>query len=250
MFSYLRRELENYFKEQKIVSAFSRLHPIIIGDELFQNLGSIRNVKDMVAIDLRLPPESQIKQYRKSNRSEISQLRNKGFTVREAVTDEDVKSFVAIYHETMKRVSAGSRYFFDLDYFFELMHNKCFDAKLLLAIKDDEIIAGSIFTIAGKIMQYHLAGTKEEFIREAPMKLILDEARLLGYKMNLEYLHLGGSVGDSEDDSLFRFKSGFSKLRFKFRLWQHVVDEKIYKELNQLFKTENKAGNYFPSYRA
>lgn len=43
-------------------------------------------------------------------------------------------------------------------------------------------------------MQYHLAGTTEGYIRQAPMKLILDEARLLGNELGLEYLYLGGGV--------------------------------------------------------
>src|SRR5687768_11932887 len=50
MFVYFRTELNRYFKEQNIVTAFSRLHPIIIGDELFSNFGTIRNINKTVAI--------------------------------------------------------------------------------------------------------------------------------------------------------------------------------------------------------
>lgn len=251
MFAYFRSELNQYFKERKIVTAFSRLHPIIVGDKLFENFGIVRNIKDMVAIDLGLPWEEQEKQYRESHKRKIRQLREKkGYLVREANSEEELRDFVGIYKENMKRVNASINYFFDYDYFYELLHNKSFSSKLLLAIKNGEIAAGSVFTIAGKIMQYHLNGTKERYLQEAPMKVIIDEARLIGNQLGLEYLHLGGSVGDIETDSLYYFKAGFSDTRFRFRVWQYVADEKAYDYLNQLFETHSKTSNYFPLYRA
>jgi hypothetical protein len=252
MFAYFRSELKQYFKDNNIVTVFSRLHPIIIGDELFTNFGTIRGVNKTVAIDLDLSPAEQVKQYRGSIRSEINQLRRKkGYTVHEINSEQDVRSFMAIHHETMDRKNAGKNYYFGYEYFYSFLNNTCFTSKLLVAIKDGEIAAGAIFTIAGNIMQYHLAGTKEEYIRDAPMKLILDEARLAANQSGLKYLHLGGSVGDSDDDPLFRFKAGFSDVRFKSRVWQYIADEEKYNELNQLFKRDpENSGNYFPLYRS
>ncbi len=94
-------------------------------------------------------------------------------------------------------------------------------------------------------MQYHLAGTSEEFIRETPMKLILDEARLIGNETSAISLHLGGGVGGSDDDSLFKFKSGFSKDFKQFSVWKYIVDEKVYDELSSNITDTN----YFPKYR-
>jgi hypothetical protein len=159
---------------------------------------------------LVLRTEEQKKQYRKSNKSELNQLRRKGFEVVEATTIDEIDKFVSIYHETMQRVDANSNYFFDYKYFYSFLKNPCFKSKLLLAKFNGEVSAGAIFTITNKIMQYHLAGTTEKYIKETPMKLILDEARLLANQLNLDYLHLGGGVGGSDEDSLFRFKSGFS----------------------------------------
>ena len=252
LFDYFRSELNRYFKEQNIVTAFSRLHPIFIGDELFSNFGTIRNNNKTVAIDLGLSLAEQVKQYRKSVKSEINQLRGrKGYKVIEANSEQDIRTFIAIHQDTMNRVNATKNYFFGYDYFYNFLNNKCFTSKLLLAVKEGEIAAGAIFTITDKIMQYHLAGTKEEYIPDAPMKLILDEARLIGNQSGLKYLHLGGSVGENDDDPLFRFKAGFSDIRFRSRVWQYIVDEEKYSELNKLFKPNvEKTGNYFPFYRS
>ena len=173
------------------------------------------------------------------------------FLVREAESQDEIRDFVRLYHNTMKRVNASGGYYFEYDYFYNLLNNPCFKSKLLLAKIEGRAAAGAVFTIAGRIMQYHLSGTADDHIREAPMKLIIDEARMMGNTMGLEYLHLGGSVGDKDDDSLFLFKSGFSDIRFQSRVWQYIVDEEKYRDLNTLFKgTSDQSSNYFPIYRS
>ncbi len=116
---------------------------------------------------------------------------------------------------------------------------------------DGEIIAGGVFIATKKIMQYHVAGTKKEHIKATPMKLIIDESRLLCTQLNLEYLHLGGGVGGSDDDSLFWFKSGFSDLTFTYKTWQLIVNEEVYKNLvDERSKKKVLNENYFPLFRS
>jgi lipid II:glycine glycyltransferase (peptidoglycan interpeptide bridge formation enzyme) len=170
--------------------------------------------------------------------------------VREANTDEDIRVFTEMYHDNMRRVHAGENYFFDTDYFKNLLCNTCYQTKLLFAVRDKQIAAGAIFIITNTYMQYHLAATKQEYIAESPMKLLVDEARNIANSLHLEYFHLGGSVGDSNEDPLFRFKSGFSKERFSFRVWQYVHDENAYAQLNKLYGKHDTTSNYFPLYRS
>jgi|KBSSwiStaDraftv2_1062776.scaffolds.fasta_scaffold01194_19 hypothetical protein len=252
MFVQFRCELQQFFRRENIITVFSRLHPIIMADEVFTGFGIIRRVNKTVAIDLTLPVAEQKRRYRKSNKSEINQMRKeKKFVIKEATSEDEIRDFVNIYHDTMKRVNASRGYFFEYDYIYNLLNNSCFKSKLLLAMTEGRAVAGAVFTIAGRIMQYHLAGTADEYIREGPMKLIIDEARMIGNAIGLEYLHLGGSVGDKDDDSLFLFKSGFSDIRFQSRVWQYIVDEEKYRDLNTLFKgSSDQSSNYFPIYRS
>lgn len=242
-------ELMRFFSENDIVCVFSRLHPIIKNQEFFIDFGIVEAINKTVVIDLTQTLELQKKHYRKSNKSELNQLRRKGFEVVEATTKTEIDAFVAIYHETMRRVEASSNYFFDTEYFYNFLDNPCFKSKLLLAKFNGEITAGAIFTITNKIMQYHLAGTTENYIKETPMKLILDEARLLGNHLKLDYLHLGGGVGGSDEDSLFRFKSGFSDERGYYNVWKMIVDVIKYEQLVKEFNVDLNS-NYFPQYRA
>ncbi|KFF18030.1 hypothetical protein [Chryseobacterium sp. JM1] len=246
--SFFKESFDQYCIENSIVSAFSRLHPLIEQSGFFDGFGKTVDINKTVAIDLTIPVDHQRAQYRKSNKSEINQLKRKGFVVTEAITQDDIDHFVSIYYETMERVNASKGYFFSKEYFNSFLNNNDFDSKLLLAKYDNKITAGAIFTMTEKIMQYHLAGTTEEYIRETPMKLILDEARLLGNAHQMETLHLGGGVGGSDEDSLFRFKSGFSDKQCNFRVWQYIVDVSKYNELSERIRDKN--SSFFPLYRS
>lgn len=246
LIDFFRTNFIAFCKNENIVSVFSRLHPLIDQELIIDGLGEIVNLNKTVAIDLTLTTEEQRKEYRKSLKSELNQLRRKEIEVKEATTKREIDDFITIYYETMDRVEATKNYYFSKEYFYEFMDNSDFDAKLLIAVKEDKVIAGAIFTLTDKIMQYHLAGTTEEYIRETPMKLILDEARLYGNETTAENLHLGGGVGGHDDDSLFRFKSGFSKNFKQFSVWKYIVNQKVYDELSN-----NKVvSNFFPLYRS
>jgi len=244
--AFFQSSFRLFCKEQNIVSVFSRLHPLIEQKNILPELGNIVDLNKTVSIDLTLSADEQRKVFRKSLKSELNQLRRKEIEVKEAIRKEEIDQFIAIYYETMDRVNATPNYYFSKEYFYEFLNNADFNSKLLVAVKDNKVIAGAIFTLTDKIMQYHLAGTTEEFIKETPMKLILDEARLLGNETSAESLHLGGGVGGHDDDSLFRFKSGFSKNFKQFSVWKFIVDQEIYDELSE---TKEKS-NFFPLYRS
>lgn len=254
LIDFFKTNFIEYCNQNKIISVFSRLHALIPQRDFFQNFGEVIDLNKTVAIDLTLPLDEQRRAFRKSNKSEINQLKGKKGYVFQQVDNKDessIREFVTIYHETMKRVEAKPYYFFDFDYFKQLLNNPCFECDLLIAKKEDAMAAGAIFTRTNSIMQYHLAGTKEAYIQDTPMKLILDEARKIGTEKGLKYLHLGGGVGGSDDDSLFRFKSGFSKKFFQFSVWNLIVNQEEYDKLvkEKEVKQEDYP-NFFPLYRA
>lgn len=245
---FFQENIKSYFQENNIVSVFSRLHPITNNYKFFQGIGEIVDLNKTIAINLTLTLQEQRRQYRKSNKYEINKLKKEGFIVHEAETQKEIDEFIGIYYETMRKVNADDYYFFSREYFYKFLKGQCFQAKLLLAKKNEIITSGAIFTITNKIMQYHLAGTRQEYSKNTPMKLILDEARLLGNKLEIEYLHLGGGVGGSDEDPLFRFKSGFTKETFQYRIWKYIVDPKKYDGLVRK-KGIKQNSSFFPLYR-
>jgi hypothetical protein len=247
--TYFKENIYKYFKENNIITVFSRLHPLRKVGGFFDGFGTVRDVNKTVAIDLMIPIEQQRNQYRKSTKSKLNQLRKRGFEVYEATEKVDIDLYIEMYHNTMESVNAADNYYFEADYFYKFLDSNCFQKKLLLARKDGQIIAGAIFTITNKVMQYHVSASTKLYIKDTPMKLILDHARLIANELKLEFLHLGGGVGGSDSDSLFFFKSGFSNYRGLYQTWQMIVDDEKYNELVINGKSKRES-SFFPLYRS
>lgn len=244
------RALNAFFRERKIVAAFSRLHPLFpFQENLLKDFGEILPLNKTVSIDLHQPADKQWYNYRKSTRQHIRKALENGVTVRRTSEAKDLDKFIAIYYQNMERLSAKSYYYFSRDYFHHLMHASDFISELFVAEKDGEIIAGIIVTICNGIMQYHLDGTNDDMLKFSPMKLLFDKARVYANEMGCTYCHLGGGYG-GVDDSLFRFKTNFSKDFFEFKVWRKIVNQQAYNELvDRKFGDNIPSSDYFPLYR-
>lgn len=219
-----------FLKKEKIVSVFARLHPLI--HQHFQpgKTGGLYDNGKTVVIDLSLSIAEQRQHYRKAFRSKINQLRNKGYKVRQGTTEEDLASFAAIYLQNMQRLGAKADYFFDKNYFRQLLHASGFQSHILLASFEGRDTAGVFVTCCNNIMQLHLAATHEDFIHDSPMRLLVEESSIFGQSAGMRYLHLGGGVG-GQQDSLFNFKAGFSGQHLDFKTWRLIADTATYKAL-------------------
>lgn len=241
-------EIQAYFKSKKIVSVFSRLHPYIDSQKpILKDYGNITSLGKVVNIDVSLPLEDSRRAYQKSLKNQVNKLR-RTCNVRKATTKEDVLEFVDIYHENMNRLDANNDYFFKPEYFLNFLDQTDFETDILLVEEQEsqKIIAGSMFVKTNGIVQFHLSGTRTDYLRLRPSKLFLDEMRLEATEQNFKYFNLGGGLG-SREDSLFEFKSSFSKDFRTFEIWKHVVNQEVYDELS----TNNCVTNdYFPLYRA
>lgn len=248
---YFQTELLKFFKSRQFISVFIRLNPFLDQAVVFRDFGEIREINKTVAIDLRLPEDKQLEGYRESHSRRIRKLRREGYVVKDASSQAEIDAFIKIYNDSMTRLNADSYLIFSKEYFYKFLDNQCFESKVLLARKDNEITAGAVFAFTDRIIQYHLSGFKDEFRQDAPMKLIIDEARKIGVEKHMDFLHLGGGFSGSSDDSLFYFKAGFSDIRFTFSAWQLITDQSVYASLIDFFKIKiEKSDNYFPVYRS
>ena len=250
------KELNTFFNENKIVSIFSRLHPYLDCQEsLLEGLGTINTLGKVVYIDLTETLEDQRKMFNRRMKTYLNKSR-KSCTIVESKLKDDIDSFINLYHANMKRVDADDHYFFDNDYFHQLMESEDFTTRLLLCIHNETqtIIGGAIFIEKGSIVQYHLSGLNEKYFDLNAIKFIIDEMRIKVTNQEFEFLNLGGGRG-SKEDSLFKFKSSFSKNFKEFKIWKYVVDEDAYqmlvkKHLQSSLETDIENMNFFPAYRS
>lgn len=251
------RSLRDYFKQQRVVTAFSRLNPLLDQSILLHGCeGEIVEVGTTVAIDLSLPVDVQRQKYRADHKRGINKLNREGII---CVHDEEWKyldAFFDIYCDTMRRTGAKNEYYYDRAYFERLRMLLGDRLHLFVTLKEGEVLSGGLLTICNAIIQYHLAGTDSRHLDVASSKLIIDTVRLWGNRIGARLFHLGGGVG-AREDNLFHFKAGFSDTRYQFKAWRTVVDPLMYENLvrqkqawNEVHGLQVIDDNYFPVYRS
>jgi len=245
--------LKSLFIENRIVAVFSRLNPFVpFQESVLDGLGRVNFHGQIVNIDITEPLEIQRAKYNRRLKSYVNKAR-KQCTVKQATTDAEILEYIEIYYENMNRVNATQGYYFDKDYFYKLIEAKDFEKDILIAIDNESetIVAGAMFVKKNAIVQYHLSGIKEAYLHLNPIKLLIDEMRIMATEQGYKYFNLGGGLG-AQEDSLFRFKSLFSKEFKEFKLWKYVVNQKVYDDLvdkNTSFNDRTLNPNFFPAYR-
>lgn len=246
-----KTELIKFLKLNNFVSAFSRLNPFIANQsKILFNLGSISSKGKVVNIDITKNLAEQRSGYQSRLKTYINKSR-RSCSIKRATTKEDLEEFIHVYYENMKRVNADDFYFFDELYFQNLVDSKDFQTEILLAIDNEtnKTIAGCLFIISNGIVQYHLSGSKHEFLNKTPTKLLIDEMRIIATNKGCKFFNLGGGLGGRADDSLFNFKSSFSKDYKNFNTWKLIINKEVYDEF--VLKTDIIEGSdYFPLYRS
>jgi len=247
--------LEAYFGDNGILCAFSRLHPLLIQQHLLKGFGSVLSAGQTISIDLSLPPNEQYSRYRRNHKDNIRKLRQLNIRCVNDQAAEHLDGFIEIYHKNMKRVHAQEDYFFDEAYFRNILNARDFEMHIFVCLLDDELVCGGLFSLCNGIVQAWLTATGEEYLKVAPMKLLFDEVRIWANQVGAICFHLGGGLG-AEQDSLFRFKAGFSNTLHKFSVWQIISMRNEYQEISRIKtswdKEQNREpvkGHYFPIYR-
>ncbi|MBE9028694.1 GNAT family N-acetyltransferase [filamentous cyanobacterium LEGE 11480] len=244
-------------KDRGVCSIFLRLHPVLNEShtELFAP-GTLTENGETVSVDLRL--ENLWSPTRSGHRSTINKCKRLGMEAKIVPVAANIDEFVSIYEETMDRVNANPGYYeFDRAYFHK-MHDLLGEHLHMCVVEHEgEMACAGLYTESGGIVQSALGGTRDKFVNLSPSSLETDFARYWAKERGNEFMHLGGGVGGSKEDCVYRFKAGFSKLRHPFYTLRMVVDETKYQTLTQLRAqhlgnsvSKLEATEFFPSYRA
>jgi len=242
--------LNKYFKQEKIVSVFSRLNPFIKNQALILNgLGDINTLGNVVNIDLTKNIIEQKTLFSKTTKRYLNKCR-KLCDFKISNEADDINTFIDLYYENMDRVNADKKYYFSKQYFFDFINSTDYKTEVLFAIDKDsnQIISAAMMVKTNDVIQYHISGTKNDFLKLSPIRLLIDEMRLRGTTEGYKYFNLGGGLGNNEDE-LFRFKSSFSKDFKPFKVWKHIAMPDAYSSLVKEKECFNGCPDFFPLYR-
>ncbi len=244
-----KKELIFFFKENNIVSAYSKLNPFIEGQNgILNSIGKIEQMGELVFFDQTMESELQMGFYNRNTRQKIKQLKNM-CTVKFAETEDEIDSFVELYHKGMDRLKAKDIFYFDRNYFNTLFKSKLFKANILLAINNEtkDIMGGVFCLTSNEIAHIELACTNESYLRNSPVRILFDFCRNHYKNKQIKFLNLGGGSG-GRDGSLMKFKATFTNCFIDFHLWKFIAMPHVYENLISDLQLRSNT-DFFPKYR-
>ncbi len=245
----LLNSIKVWAQQNNVISIFTRLNPLL-NSSLPESSVEVESSGEVVVVDLTIPLDEQKKRYRKNYRNLINRLVKDGFEAYWDNSPESIDKFIQIYNETMDSLEASESYYFDRDYYDSLCKIEGAEVRFYFVSHDGEITCGGIFVFYGDFVHYHLSGTKAEFKRVAPNRLMIDKVRIDATEMGKKSFLLGGGLGGMRD-SLFDFKFGFSKQAISFNTVKMISDETHYLAFceEKGISIEFSEG-FFPAYRS
>lgn len=221
------RMMVDELKHQNYVAGFVRFHPLLVNYEGF-SVGRLIEDRKTIAIDLSLNVNDiWMHEIHTKNRNVIKKGEKSGLNF---VVDNDFKylpDFVRLYDATMDKLDAADFYYFKKQYYDELM-KKLPNSFLGVVLHEGKVVSAAIFMYEGNYGHYHLSGSDVSALKLSPNNYMLWHAALELKKRGVKVFHLGGGTTSSDDDSLFCFKSRFSKHTYQFCLGKLIFNQNLY----------------------
>ena len=200
------------WRNQGVVSVFTRFHPLLHNHRLFEHLTSSEASPNAnhglfyqgqtVAIDLLPPAEEGWKKYKRQLRQHIQRAERLGLVSSPDPEWKRLDDFVHLYHLAMQRNHATPFYFFSTEYFQRLRRGLEAHGSLMVTQSGDHTAAAGLLIEYGGIATAHLAAPNDDFCQLSPCKTLLHHAQLWARQRGNRFFHIGGGRGAREDDPL------------------------------------------------
>lgn len=244
------KSFKGYCGENNIVSEFIRFHPILENYNDFKDIYNIQYMRKTLGTNLKDFNNPIQSEFSKSCRKVIRRALRGGITFKIEENPNNLDEFINIYNSTMDRNEAAEYYYFEVEYFNNIINNFKENVVLVKAIYDEKTIASGLYFIFNKIIHIHLSGTLNEYLDLSPAYILRYAITLWGKENGYDLIHHGGGRSNSEEDSLYRFKKRFANnTEFDFYIGKKVWNIEVYNKLCEL-KGINGEIQFFPAYRA
>jgi hypothetical protein len=228
-------EFAEWCDREGIASEFASLHPFFVTNQLslIQGVLAARQEKDVVYIDLTGDESKIAKGMRKGHRSSVALARKGGARLEKVETSEtNLAVFGELYAGTMVRRQAAERWFVPENYFSSLARNLGAQrTSLFFAKVGDETESACLLMHDFATAYYHFAATRAARPELGVNNFMVLETAIWAKAAGFARYHLGGGVTRDQDDSLLRFKAGFSDRRAPLYIYFCVRDRAVYDEL-------------------
>ena len=222
--------------DERIVTSFIRLHPLI-NNEYLHLLKNTINPFKIVFVDTTKDIETLHKEFKHSARKSVRKAKEAGVEVKR-YDDLRLDEFKFIYDETMSRNHAGEYYLFSEKFFkdIETKLNKQFVT--YIAYLEGKPISAELVLISDKYSHSFLGGTLVEFNKTCANSLIKYHVIKDATEAGTEVYLLGG--GRTHEDNIFGYKSAFAPQSSKeFYIDCEVHNDEVYGQLIKEWEDNN-----------
>ena len=259
LYRVLRRELAAWCVEHQIPTEFVNLHPLLENERVVADASiAIAPVKEVVYFNCSVGETGLWAGMSRGHKSNLRRAQKAGISVvKVQPSTQNFADFTRLYYLTMDRKRAADRWYFPERYFADCIEQLGSSrTSLFLAMSAGTVASAYLLMHDFGVAYYHFAGSDPRFFDLRANNAIMYETALWAANSGLKRYHLGGGVGSSEDDPLFRFKAGFSPLRATLFSYGIVHHEPTYRELCEMKSRHEIAtagaissSGYFPTYR-
>lgn len=225
-------------KSKNYVAGFVRFHPLLDNYKQFY-IGRVIEDRKTVAMDLSLDENDiWMQEIHTKNRNVIKKGEKCGL---QFVVDNDfnyLDDFIRLYNATMDKLDASNFYYFKPSYYQQFVKTLP-NSFLGVVLYEGVVVSAAIFMYDGKYGHYHLSGSDVSALKLSPNNFMLWQAALELKKRGVFFFHLGGGTTSSEEDSLFCFKSRFSKHTRQFCLGKLIFNQNLYEQICSEWEQKN-----------
>lgn len=244
---FLNQAWENFnifCSKARIIAGLIRFNPFLDNHLISkQKFIRISFEKDIVIKNLKKDSKDIYEQYEKDVKSNIKKAIKNNILINIDNSTAAIKSFRKVYIKLLKTKKTNDFYFFTENYFSKLSQNLSKNYIVILAKKNDEIVGAALVLISGQVAILHLSATDRKFSKFGTASLLRHEVVKYSYNNNIKQINFGGGLTSDKNDSLLKFKMGFSKETKKFYIGKFLSNKEIYEKVCGIWKKKYERDN-------
>lgn len=227
---------DEWAQEEKVVAEFTRFSP-------YSNNYLLAHPKASVELNRKLAvsylPDSQEifwQSLDSKTRNMIRKAKKQGLYVEEMPLS-CIKQFQELYNSTMDRNDASNFFYYDNQYYQELMalgHNTL---KLFGIYHQAKLVSAAIILIHNNCALYHLSATDSQYNSFGAGNLALWHISNYLIEQGVLFFSLGGGRTTKPNDSLWRYKRSNAIGETSFYIGKRIINTTIYHEMVDLWTT-------------
>jgi len=219
---------------QNIVCEFIRFHPFNAFCQRSTFFDFHAQERQVVMVDLSLTTDERWAQYSKNTRNILRKANNRLIRLKH---EDSLDAFCKLYQLTMDKNEASEFFYFKKNYFEQLSSIK--GVELLSVELESSTVSTGFFMHGQDISNYHLSANNSDYFKENGNYALLDFAFEQAKDRGCKWMMLGGGRTSDENDSLFKFKSKFSKQSLPFFIGGLTFLPEVRTKLNSMWQQEN-----------